>query len=191
VGQKFLIGLDFGGGGGRCLTVDIESGLTFPAFRRWKFRKPPELPTASEVDTERAWQLLGECVHESLDAAGAAPEQIAGIAASSVRHASAVLDAEGNEILVTSNQDARGLAEALVLAEQFGEELHRRTGHWPNPVQAAGRLLWMAHEDPEAWRRAAAHLSLSDWLAHRSRAIPPKRARRCSSTSPPATGPGT
>jgi len=167
VGQKFLIGLDFGGGGGRCLSVDIESGRTAAAFRAWRFRRPRELPTASEVDTARAWQLLGECVRASLEAAGAAPEQVAGIAASGIRHASAVLDAEGNEVLVTSNQDARGLGDALGLAARLGEELHRRTGHWANPVQAAGRLLWMAREDPGAWSRAAVHLSLSDWLAHR------------------------
>jgi autoinducer 2 (AI-2) kinase len=167
VGQRFLLGLDFGGGGARCLIVDLESRRTAPAFRTWQFRKPPGLPTASEFDTKRAWHLLGECVRESLDAGGAAPERVAGIAATSMRHASAILDADGNEILVTSNQDARGLTETLGLAGECGEELHRRTGHWPNPVQAAGRLRWMAHEDPEAWRRAATHLSLSDWLAHR------------------------
>jgi len=167
VGRNFLLGLDFGGGGARCLCVDIESGRTTPAFRTWSFRKPRDLPTASVVDTKRSWQLFGECVRESLAAAGAAPEQVAGIAAASIRHASAILDGEGNEILVTSNQDARGLGEALGLAARCGEELHRRTGHWPNPVQAAGRLLWMAHEDPDAWRRAVTHLSLSDWLAHR------------------------
>jgi autoinducer 2 (AI-2) kinase len=167
MGEKFLIGLDVGGGGGRCLIVDIESVGTTSAFRTWKFQKLPELPTASEMDTGHAWRLLGECVRESLAASGAPPERVAGIAAAGMRHASAVLDAEGNEVLVTSNQDVRGLAETLDLAGKCGEELHRRTGHWPNPIQAAGRLRWMAHEDPEAWRRAATHLSLSDWLAHR------------------------
>jgi autoinducer 2 (AI-2) kinase len=167
VGQGFLIGLDFGGGGGRCLIVDIESGRTAAAYRAWQFPRVPGRPTASEVDTSVAWRLLGECVREALGAAGAAPEQIAGIAATSMRHASALLDANGDTLLATSNQDARGLAEALGLAEQYGDELYRRTGHWPNPVQAAGRLRCVAREDPELWRRAATHLSLSDWLGHR------------------------
>jgi len=167
VNQRFLLGLDFGGGGSRCLVVDAESGRTTAAFRAWTFESNPNLPTASDFDTRRAWRLLADCVRETLEGAGAAPEQIAGIAATSMRHASAVLDADGGEVLTTSNQDARGLAEAIGLAQQYGEELHRRTGHWPNPVQAAGRLRWLAREDPEAWRRAATHLSLSDWLGHR------------------------
>jgi autoinducer 2 (AI-2) kinase len=167
VGQRFLIGLDFGGGGGRCLVADVETGRTTAAFRAWTFASNPDLPMASEVDTRHSWRILGECVREALATAGAAPEQVAGIAATSMRHASAILDGDGNEILVTSNQDARGLGETLGLAERYGEELHRRTGHWPHPVQAAGRLLWLARADPDAWSRAATHLSLSDWLGHR------------------------
>ena len=92
--------------------VDIESGRTAAAYRAWQFPRVPDRPTASEVDTSVAWRLLGECVGEALGAAGAAPEQIAGIAATSMRHASALLDANGDTLLATSNQDARGLAEA-------------------------------------------------------------------------------
>jgi autoinducer 2 (AI-2) kinase len=167
VGETFLIGLDLGGGGGRCLILGVESGRTATAFRAWSFTTRPDVPTASDLDPENIWRLVGECVHETLARVGAAPEQVAGVAATSIRHASAVLDSDGNEILVSSNRDTRGMADALGLAAESGEELHRRTGHWPNPVQAAGRLRWLAREEPDTWGRAAALLSLSDWLAYR------------------------
>jgi len=165
--SRFLIGLDFGGGGGRCLVVDVASRAMTVAFRSWNFESPADLPTASDVDTERCWDLLSECVHEALKRAGARPGQVAGIAATSMRHASAVLDADGIVLLATSNRDARGLAEALRLAGESGEELHRLTGHWPNPVQAAGRLLWLEQQPNAGWERAATHLSLGDWLGFR------------------------
>jgi autoinducer 2 (AI-2) kinase len=165
--SRFLIGLDFGGGGGRCLVVDVESRAITVAFRAWSFESPSDLPTASDVDAERCWELLCECTHEAMLRAGAKPEQIVGIAATSMRHASAVLDADGNLLLATSNRDARGLAEALRLGAESGEELHRRSGHWPNPVQPAGRLLWLKQQSDAGWDRAATHLSLGDWLGFR------------------------
>ncbi|MBW2286474.1 MAG: class II aldolase/adducin family protein [Deltaproteobacteria bacterium] len=165
--SRFLIGLDFGGGGGRCLVIDVESRAMTVAFRTWTFESPSDLPTASDVDAERCWELLCECVREVLERSGAKPEQVVGIAATSMRHASAVLDSDGNLLLATSNRDARGLAEALRLGAESGEELHRRTGHWPNPVQAAGRLLWLKQQANAGWDRAATHLSLGDWLGFR------------------------
>lgn len=179
MGQKLLAALDLGGGGGRCLIVDAESRAITAATRSWKFERNPELPTASEIDAALVWSLLGECVREALARHGAAAKDVVGVAASSMRHASALLDSEGHEILLTTNQDARGLGDAVTLAGQLGEELHRRTGHWPNPVQAAPRLLWTAANDGEVWRRAATHLALSDWLAFRmcgERACDPSQA---------------
>jgi len=165
--SRFLIGLDFGGGGGRCLVVDVESHAMTVASRTWAFESPADLPTASNVDAEECWGLLCECVHEALLRAGAQPDQVAGIAATSMRHASAVLDTDGNLLLATSNRDARGIGQALGLAAESGEKLHRLTGHWPNPGQAAGRLLWLKQQPDSSWDRAATHLSLGDWLGFR------------------------
>jgi sugar (pentulose or hexulose) kinase/phosphoglycerate dehydrogenase-like enzyme len=165
--RSFLLGLDIGGGGGRCLLVDVASAETTSLHQAWSFASDPADPTAADIDPERVWRVLGECVRRCLAKAGARPAQVLGIAATSMRHASAVVDAAGAAILMTTNQDARGLHDCLGLATEHGAELQRRTGHWPNPVQAAGRLRWLAREDPDGWRRAALHLSLSDWLAAR------------------------
>jgi autoinducer 2 (AI-2) kinase len=167
VSARFLMGLDFGGGGGRCLLVDLDSGDITTAFRAWAMDADPANPAVSRIDVERTWALLAEAAREAVASAGAAPDSIAGVAATSMRHASIVLDAEGRELLAASNRDARGLAKIAELAAKHGEELHRRTGHWPNPVQPAGRLCWMAENDPEAFARASAHSSVSDWIAWR------------------------
>jgi autoinducer 2 (AI-2) kinase len=167
LGEELLVALDLGGGGVRCLVAGVASGTTAVASRAWTPERNPDLPTASEIDPEAVWPLLHACVREALDRLGADPARIAGIAATSMRHASALLDADGRELLITTNQDARGLADSVALAAEHGEELHRRTGHWPNPVQPAGRMRWLAREDPELWKRVAVHLSLSDWLGYR------------------------
>jgi autoinducer 2 (AI-2) kinase len=167
VSQDYLMGLDFGGGGGRCLLVGLDDAHIVTAFRAWGFDSEPGNPIAFRIDVDRTWALLGEAVREAIARAGTSPDRVRGVAATSMRHGSVVLDAEGREILAAPNRDARGLAQIAPLGAEHGEELHRRTGHWPNTVQPAGRLLWMAAHTPDALAGATAHLSVSEWLAWR------------------------
>jgi autoinducer 2 (AI-2) kinase len=167
VSPRWLLGLDLGGGGIRALAVDPGGGRTATAFRSVAPVPRPELPMGVDLDAPRLWQLLGEAVGEALARAGGDASDVVGIAASAMRHGNVVLDGEGRVILATPNRDARGLACFLELAASQGPALHRRTGHWPNPVQPLARLLWLAREAPGDLERAALHLSLSDWLAWR------------------------
>ncbi len=165
--ERLLVGLDFGGGGGRCLVVGVESGRLATAFRPWHFAPDPRHPLASQLDVARCWARLGEATREALVRLGAAPDWIAGVAASGMRHGSVLIGADGRELLAAPNRDARGALHALRLAASHGAELHRRTGHWPNAVQPAGRLLQLAAEAPELLEQAATHLSISDWIGFR------------------------
>ena len=85
---------------------------------------------------------------------------------------------------------------ALELAATHGDALHRRTGHWPNPVQPAGRLLWLARNAAELLERATMS-SLGQRLDRLPalRASPPRSRRRrpsrCSSSSSSRAGRGT
>ena len=122
---------------------------------------------SSAFDAARAWELLAEAAREARERAGASPSQVAGIAATGMRHGSVLVGAQGEVLLACSNRDARGLATAFDLAARHGDELHRRTGHWPNPVQPAGRLLWLASHAKDTLERASHHLSVSDWIGFR------------------------
>ncbi len=164
--QGFLMGLDLGGGSARCLLLELASGQLHSASRRFAAQPHAGIPMGSVFDAAATWALLGEAAREALARAGAAPSAVLGIAATSMRHGSVLLDAQGGVLLATPNRDARGLAAVLELAAQHGEALHQRTGHWPNPVQPAGRLLWLASHAPELLARAACQLSVSDWLGH-------------------------
>ena len=106
----------------------------------------------SVFDAEATWSLLGDAAREALARAGAAPGDVLGVAATSMRHGSVLLDAQGRVLLATPNRDARGLAPALELAARHGDALHQRTGHWPNPVQPAGPPALAREPRPRAAR---------------------------------------
>ena len=60
-----------------------------------RFRPEPlaDVAMGSEFDAAATWALLAEAAREALARAGAAPADVAGIAASSMRHGSVLLDA--------------------------------------------------------------------------------------------------
>jgi autoinducer 2 (AI-2) kinase len=165
--ERFLVGLDLGGGGARCLVIGIESGRAATASRPPRLAADPADPVAVRLDAEASWRDLAAATREALSRAEARPGQVAGIAAAAMRHGSVLVDGDGAELLAAPNRDARGAIHALQLAAAHGADLHRITGHWPNAVQPLARLCWLSARAPELLERAASHLSVSDWIGFR------------------------
>jgi sugar (pentulose or hexulose) kinase len=168
VGQGYLMGLDLGGGGVRCLLVDVESGARTTAARPVAPRPAPGLAGIGwDLDLAAIWAQLGAVAREARQTAGVGPERVLGVAVSAVRLATVVLEDEGEMLLAATNRDARAAAEAIALAVRDGPALHDASGHWPLPISPASRLLWLFGQKPERAARAWRMLSLSDWVAWR------------------------
>jgi autoinducer 2 (AI-2) kinase len=168
VSQRFVLGLDLGGGAIRALLVEVETRAPCVSARPWRFTPAAaDLLMALDFDPEETWRDVGAVVRDVRERARAAPEQILGIAAASMRHGSVVLDAEGDVLLAAPNRDARGALANLDLAAKHGEALRARTGRWPSSIMPAGRLRWMASERPALFERAHVHLSIGDWIGYR------------------------
>ncbi len=178
--QGYLMGLDAGGGGGRCLLVEVGTGRITSAFRRWTHPSAPDSGGMGfDLELDAIWANLGVAAREALARASAAADQVRGVAVTSMRFAAVVLDAEGQVLLAAPNRDGRAVMEGLQLAGERGDQLYERTGHWPGPVSSVSRLRWLADQRPALWRRAASVLALSDWVAYRlcgARATDPSQA---------------
>ena len=162
---RYALGLDFGGGGVRAALLDVDGRRVTAAAR--PFASVPELavPAGFCFDARAAWQAVCAAAADARERAGAKPDEIGAVAASSMRHGSVLLDAAGSVLLATPNRDARGFVPAAEWAAARGEEIQRRTGHWPHPIHAASRLRGIALQDPALFARVATHLAISDWLA--------------------------
>ena len=165
---KFLIGLDVGGGGGRCLVVNADTGETFSVFHAWTLPPDPQAGGfAFKLDTDAVWRVLGETTQKALEKAGAAPQDVLGLAATSMRHSLVAIDKKGNVILATPNRDSRAVDQGMGLAMERGEEIYKLTGHAPNPIFMAARLLWLRDTHPARFREVHAALSISDWAGYK------------------------
>jgi len=166
VSARWVMGLDLGGGSVRALLLDARSGAIVTARERCGFEAEAGVAQSSVIDPERAWQAVCAASRAVLAAAGSDGSDVAAVGATSMRHASALLRGDGSLELLSTNRDARGMPQALALGAR-GPEINAYSGRWPNPVQPAARLLWLAAEAPERYARARTHLAISEWLAFR------------------------
>lgn len=165
---RYVMGIDLGGGGGRCLVVDTETSTAVMSSRSWNHtRAPAYWPWAFDLDVDLVWRAVGEMSREALARAGAAADGIAAVGIASMRHGMVVIDAAGSPLFGTPTLDARAGVIALQLSNDRGEEIYRRTGRWPNPILSGVRLLWLAEHAPATLARASAALGLADWLGYR------------------------
>jgi autoinducer 2 (AI-2) kinase len=164
--SPFLVGLDAGGGGARCVVLEVATRKVSEAHRSWVH--PPAPDTGGwgfDFDLANAERCLIEATREALRKSGAGAADVAGIAATSMRQGLVLLDGEGRTLLAVPNRDARSAGEGMELAER-GEEIQARLGRWPSPVLMAARLLWLSRAEPEAMRRARVALNINEWIAH-------------------------
>lgn len=167
-GATYAMGLDLGGGGVRCLLLDLESKATVCT-------RSPVAPTPApgtgglgyDLDLDAIEKSLARAIGQTLARAGAQPGQIRGIATASMRLGTVLLDAAGEAILAVPNRDARAVVQGLTLAAEHGEELLALSGRWPSPIFAAARLRWLRENEPAALDRAAHFFSISDWITWR------------------------
>jgi len=162
---RYLMAIDVGGGSGRCLLLNPDTGTTWAAKRSWNHPAAPGTNGLGyAIDTHDVLKKLGEASREVLAMAGADAGRIVGIAASGMRNTTVVLDAKNGVLLATPNRDARALGEGMVLGMERGKEIHAVTGHWPTPLFLGTRLVWMKNTVPELFKRASAALSVTDWI---------------------------
>ncbi|HEX5065992.1 MAG TPA: NAD(P)-dependent oxidoreductase [Myxococcota bacterium] len=162
---RFALGLDFGGSGLRASLLDLEQRRVTAVSRPFASAPDPGAPGGYRFDPRAAWQAVCAAAAEARTRAGATPDAIGAVAATSMRHGSVLLAADGAVLLATPNRDARGFAPASEWGWAHGEALQQRTGHWPQSVHPASRLRGVAIQDPALFARIATHLAISDWLA--------------------------
>lgn len=168
MGKQYLMALDVGGGSGRCLLLDVETGAVSTTKRDWVHPPAPNTNGLGyDLDTADIWRKLGEASREVIEKVGAKPGEILGVAATSMRNTTVALDAGNNVIFGTPNLDARGLGEGLVLGAEQGRAIHETGGHWPSPLFTGSRLLWMKQNAPDLLEKISRLLLLSDWIGFR------------------------
>jgi xylulokinase len=165
-GEPLLVGLDVG-------TTNIKAVIVDPTGRTVALASVVQeidypRPGWAQHRPERIWELCCE-VLRAATAQLERPDRIAGIAVDSMGEAGVTLDAHGEPTYdVIAWFDRRTVAQTDRFAAAIERDaLFAITGTEVQPIMTAPKLMWLADEEPEAWRRTERFLNVSAWIAHR------------------------
>jgi autoinducer 2 (AI-2) kinase len=165
--MSHLLAIDLGTGSCRAVLFAEDGTQVAIGQREWTHASLPDAPGSQVFDTARNWVLIGECIREALTRSGIGAGEIAGIACTSMREGMVLYDDAGLEIWACPNVDSRAVDEAVELVRS-GEarRIFEQGGDWV-AITSPARFRWIAHHEPEIFRRIAHVGMLSDWVVYR------------------------
>lgn len=158
-----VVTVDAGSGSCRALAWDQSGLMVGLSQQEWNY-KPSVYPGGMDFDTEDGWRRATECIKGALSQAGAGPNDVEAVTATSMREGFVVYDERGLEIWAVPNVDARAHREAEeLIREGLAEPIYRRGGDWTS-IAASARLRWIETNAPEVWEKACHMTMLGDWV---------------------------
>lgn len=165
----YYLAIDAGTGSGRAVLFDDRGKQAGMGQREWSHRAEPDVPGSMGFDTEANWALLCRCIGQALAAAGARPEDVRAVSATSMREGIVLYDREGEALWACANVDGRATEEVGRLKAR-DPDIERRfyarsgqtfaLGAWP-------RLEWIRRHRPVIFERTAFLSMINDWVCAR------------------------
>jgi len=163
----YLLAIDAGTGSCRAVLFTETGAQAGTGQREWTHREPPGVPGGQDFDVLAGWQAIAACIRDALQAAGASGDDVAAVAATSMREGMVLYDAAGREIFACPNVDSRASAEAGdLIREGAAEKIYAEAGDWVS-ITAPARLRWLARHQPGTLAATAGLGMLSDWIVYR------------------------
>jgi autoinducer 2 (AI-2) kinase len=168
VAADHLLALDAGTSGARCVIL-APDGATAAAVREpWSYFVPHGTePLGRAFDALAFWATLVALAKRALAQAGLSGVDIAGVGVTAQRLAFLVIDREGTVLYAGPNSDARAVREGIMIDVQRAERVYRSCGKLPSLILGPARLQWLRENEPDEFARAAAVLTLGDWIAYK------------------------
>jgi len=163
----YLLAVDAGTGSCRALLFTEAGEQAAVSLREWAHREPPGVPGGQDFDVEANWLAITACIRDALRLAGATGDDVAAVAATSMREGIVLYDRAGAEIWACPNVDSRAAQEAAdLIAEGAAERIFAEAGDWVS-ITAPARLRWLARHRPDLFGRVHRLGMLSDWITYR------------------------
>ena len=161
---EYLLGLDYGTGGGKACLIDAEGHVLAYAFREYPIII--QHPGWSEHDPHLYWKVACEVLEECIAKSRVNPRQIRGIAVSSALPNLVMVDRDGNPIHLAYNlMDRRATKEVAWLKSTIGEErMFTLTGNPVDDHPMLVNLLWEKNNRPESFRKIFQALTVDGFI---------------------------
>ena len=140
--------MDAGTGSCRALLFTEAGEQVAVSLREWAHREPRGVPGGQDFDVEANWRAITACIRDVLRLAGATGDEIAAVAATSMREGIVLYDDAGTELWACPNVDSRAAREAAELIDEgAAERIFAQAGDWVS-ITSPARLRWLARHRP-------------------------------------------
>ncbi len=168
--RDLLVGVDIGTGSARAGIIGREGRLLGRAEMPIDMNRPE--PNHAEHNSEQIWRAVCASVRNAMAAAGAKPDDVAGISFDATCSL-VVRDKAGAPLSVSRSGEPRWDTivwldhRAIAEAEECTATGHRVldfVGGVMSPEMETPKLMWLARHLPDCWRRAGYFFDLADFV---------------------------
>ena len=160
----YLLGIDNGSTMVKAALFGLDGREVAVAARKVDLLAPQ--PGWSEVDMEALWQLTAAAIRDVLTQAAVEPAEIAGIACTGHGNGLYLVDADGRSVrpgIRGADTRARAYIDRW-LAAGIDVAIRPKTMQAIWPAQPNALLAWIRDHEPDSLRRAAANLTVKDFI---------------------------
>ncbi|QSZ41430.1 autoinducer-2 kinase [Sulfurimonas aquatica] len=167
--MEYLMAIDAGTGSVRAVIFDTQGNQLGVAQEEWTHLEEEGVANSMSFDFESNWDLVCECIKNSISDAGINTKDIVALSATSMREGIVLYDSDDKEIWAVANVDARASEEVKYLKENFEgieEEFYRESGQ-TFALGALPRLMWLKNNRAELYDKVAHISMIGDWILAR------------------------
>ena len=161
---KYMIGLDYGTGGGKACIIDEHADVLAYSFQEYPIYV--DKPSWSEHDAENYWALACGTIRDCMKKAGISPQEIQGIGISSAQPCLVMVDKDGRPINRAYNlMDRRAVKEVEWLREQIGvDEIFQINGNRIEDYPTMVNIMWEKNNRPDDYARIWKTLTIDGFV---------------------------
>jgi xylulokinase len=165
--KRYFLGLDVSTTGSKALLIDDQGTVLGTAVTAHTLQTPK--PLWSEQNPEEWWGASAESIRKVLLETGVPGNRVAGIGLTGQMHGLVLLDADGKVLrpAILWNDQRTGAQCDEIRAKIGKEKFIRITGNDALTGFTAPKILWVAENEPEVFRKARHILLPKDYLRFR------------------------
>ena len=164
--RDHVLALDIGSSSCRVMIFDSTGQAVHGLKSQVHYELSTDSDGKAELDPERLFTSISECIDDALNRAGKRAAQVAAVGLCTFWHSSLGVDKSGRVITpIYTWADTRSADAARSLSEQLDPDaVHVRTGCTIHPSYLPARLLWLSESEPELFGRVDRWLSPGEYL---------------------------
>lgn len=165
--SHYMLGVDIGTTSTKTVVFTLDGRIVTQHAEEYPLLC--EVPGMAEQDPQRIYQAVISTIGTAVKAAGAAPGAVALVSFSAAMHSLIALD-QHDRLLTNSITWADNRADAWarrILHDHDGQAIYARTGTPIHPMSPLCKLLWLRHDQPDVYARAARFAGIKEYVFFR------------------------